>query len=440
MMRRLLQFLCVLTLSLGSCSIQEIDKTAQPMDEPLIYDVTPTLEKPTVIYPTLSPTLPEASPTLSSIQITPSPSSPSDPLLAAGEKVRITTIQMLTETSGWAIGQQESKHDHILRTFDGGETWVDISPPQPLPESELTFLKATAYFFNNNHAWVIYSLPTMQFIESVQVWYTTNGGITWQISAPLSLTGQEPFFEPEQFSFINLQHGWLLVHVDAGMSHDYSELFSTTDGGMHWVRVTDPHTDGIQGLHNTGVTFADSQLGWVSKDNLGVMQKTFLEQTTDGGHSWEILALPAPNNFDWLHEFNRCITSEPTFLNQQAGIVLVNCIVTIDETTFDTKTLTYTYTTLDRGQSWEYTQFSSSIDRLFFIDDHIGWAFGRDIFKTTDGGLNWVFLKTVTWDGQFSFVDPLHGWAVASNDEEIALVNTEDGGKTWQLIEPLIKH
>jgi len=168
------------------------------------------------------------------------------------------------------------------------------------------------------------------------------------------------------------------------------------------------------------------------------MQETFLEQSTDGGHSWEILALPTPHNFDWQHEFGRCITSEPIFLNQQAGIVLVNCIVTINETTFDTKKLTYIYKTPDRGITWEYTQISSPIDRLLFLDDLIGWAFGREIFTTTDGGLNWSSVKTVNWDGQFSFVDSWHGWAVASNEEEIALVNTEDGGETWQLIEPII--
>jgi len=236
-MHRLLLLFCVLVLSLGSCNIPQMDNATQPVGEPLNGDVTPTLGKSTAVTPTPSPTLPTALPTLQTT------SSPIDPPLAAGDAVHITEIQMLTETNGWAIGQQESKHDHILRTFDGGETWVDVSPRQPLPASDASLLRATAHFFNNDYAWVIYAQAPMQSIESVQVWYTTNGGIAWGTSTPLSLTGLESFFGPEQFAFTDSQRGWLLVHVDAGMSHDYSELFSTTDGGMHWERITDPHTD-----------------------------------------------------------------------------------------------------------------------------------------------------------------------------------------------------
>ncbi len=59
--------------------------------------------------------------------------------------------------------------------------------------------------------------------------------------------------------------------------------------------------------------------------------------------------------------------------------------------------------------------------------------------KSTDGGLSWVKIKTVNWDGQFSFVDEKTGWAVATDGEEIALVFTQDGGHNWQLILPAIK-
>ncbi len=363
----------------------------------------------------------------------------SDPPLKSQEAVRITTIHMINETAGWAIGQQSSQHDHILRTFDGGYTWIDISPPQPIARFDGMILNATAHFVNNDFAWVVYTQPRMRSIENVQIWYTSNGGVDWGASAPLPLTRLESFFDPEQFSFIDVKQGWLLVHVDAGMSHDYSELFSTKDGGVHWERVVDPHTDGIQSLHNTGIAFGNQQFGWVTKDNLGVLQETFLELTEDGGSSWKIHALPPPNDFDWQHEFNRCITSDPVFLSQRAGIVLVNCIVTIDSTTFDTKTMTYIYTTPDLGQSWQYAQLPTKVDSLLFLSDQLGWAFGREIYETTDGGLSWASIKSINWDGQFSFVDSLQGWAVARDSDELALVKTMDGGLTWLLIDPQVK-
>ena len=47
-------------------------------------------------------------------------------------------------------------------------------------------------------------------------------------------------------------------------------------------------------------------------------------------------------------------------------------------------------------------------------------------------------VKTVNWDGQFSFVTRDAGWAVARNADEIAFLTTSDGGETWQEIEAVI--
>jgi photosystem II stability/assembly factor-like uncharacterized protein len=65
------------------------------------------------------------------------------------------------------------------------------------------------------------------------------------------------------------------------------------------------------------------------------------------------------------------------------------------------------------------------------------------MYSSADGGRTWTYVKTVNWDvmtdswwdGQFSFVDPQHGWAIPNFN---ALMNTVDGGRTWALIEPVI--
>ena len=97
------------------------------------------------------------------------------------------------------------------------------------------------------------------------------------------------------------------------------------------------------------------------------------------------------------------------------------------------------YTTQDLGETWQHTLLPSPVESLLFLNENEGWAFGREYYKTTDGGLNWVKVKSVNWDGQFSFVDPMTGWAVARNLDEIALVKTTNGGQTWQIIEPVMK-
>jgi len=73
---------------------------------------------------------------------------------------------------------------------------------------------------------------------------------------------------------------------------------------------------------------------------------------------------------------------------------------------------------------------------LIFFDGQIGFLLGRDMYETRDGGETWDLIKTVNWDGQFSFVDEQNGWAIAKNKGEIALVRTEDGGRTWSQLEP----
>ena len=55
-----------------------------------------------------------------------------------------------------------------------------------------------------------------------------------------------------------------------------------------------------------------------------------------------------------------------------------------------------------------------------------------------DGGRSWDFVKTVQWDGQFSFVSDQVGWAVARQGEALALVSTTNGGRTWNLLKPSI--
>ena len=65
-----------------------------------------------------------------------------------------------------------------------------------------------------------------------------------------------------------------------------------------------------------------------------------------------------------------------------------------------------------------------------------GWALRRNIYFTKDGGNSWTKVKTVNWDGQFSFVSKHLGWAVARNEGEIALVRTTDDGNLWVQLEP----
>ena len=443
-MNRLLFFFCIFCLTLGSCGILPAESGTETAGK---FATIPTTDIPPVTpastqtpqVPTTPPTIHPSETPQDLLQPTVTEQAPLDtfylPALEASKPLTITQISMINAENGWAIGHQKGSGDRILYTQDGGYSWEGRTPPiLRSSDQNAGLFQAWGYFQDRETAWVIY-LPQDQPppIQAPVTWRTSDGGQTWEISEQLPISGAESYFIPEEFSFIDKNQGWLLVHIDAGMGHDYSNLFATSDGGITWQRLIDPYGEGLQSLHNTGLAFADPEFGWVTKDNLAVMPGAFIEQTRDGGHSWEDIFLPAPEELDWSNEISQCATSDPIFIEADEGIILVNCH------TFEDKTFTYTFLSSDKGQSWRSAPIPTTVQSLFFINSQIGWAFGRDLYQSTDGGLSWVKIKTVNWDGQFSFVDEKSGWAVATAGEALALVFTHDGGKTWELINPMIR-
>jgi hypothetical protein len=103
----------------------------------------------------------------------------------------------------------------------------------------------------------------------------------------------------------------------------------------------------------------------------------------------------------------------------------------------------YLYSTVDAGEMWRMDALPD-IDlyghgvSLQFLTADMGWWLGKKLYMTNDSGATWTYIKPVNWEGQFSFVDEMNGWAVARAADEIALVNTIDGGSTWDIIEPRI--
>ena len=81
---------------------------------------------------------------------------------------------------------------------------------------------------------------------------------------------------------------------------------------------------------------------------------------------------------------------------------------------------------------------SAPNDGLYYFDPNYGFALGKNIYQTIDGGATWTLIKQVIWDGQFSFVNMNMGWAVARNENEIALEVTTNGGATWKTINPFV--
>ncbi len=414
-----------------SASVSPIVSRIADTQTPLPVTVTQTANVQT------SPTTPDVSATPLPASATAQPES-GVPMaaLAVGKPVYLSVIRMVDLNQGWGVARQDDKIDHVVRTEDGGSSWKDVSPPQLLDPDIGDAWKVVTAFIDDQHAWAVYT-PVDGFPPAdVIVWQTADGGSHWTRSPALKLSGMEGFFEPGFFAFSGKEHGWLLVHVDAGMNHDYSNLYASNDGGTTWQLITDPQSENIDSLMSlriVGLAFADEQWGWALKDTNGVRPGAFLVQTLDGGYTWKDIDLPAPKDLDWAHEILACKTHAPVFPAESTGYLLVTCRDTADHT------YTYFYATTDKGSSWRYTKLIRNVQYLVFQDEMHGLALGRDVLRTSDGGKTWTLVKHMKWEGTFSFVNENTGWAVAREAKQIALVHTTDGGKTWKLLKPVVE-
>ncbi len=350
---------------------------------------------------------------------------------SAGQRVTLTSIQMMTPDEGWGLSGP-----YVLVTADGGESWQEFTPPQSFSDPEA----ATAYaaFVDARTAWVIFA-ENEQIFPEASVWSTTDGGQTWRPSPPLlhEVYGEVVWAE---FAARGSADGWLMmrgVYVGAG-THHVGQLLRSTDGGLTWSAV--PPAD--YNYDYTGMAFANPETGWLAWQSIGAYAAAPPEYavTADGGLSWEVRTLPPPADAPNLFEDYEY--SEPYQVNLLPADSVRLLVGAYGYEIPPVDFAGYLYRSEDGGASWQTSPLPAGIFApdysLIFFDALTGLLLGRESYRTSDGGLSWQHVSTVYWDGQYSFVDPLHGWAAGHMGDEAALVRTVDGGAHWEIVTAVI--
>ena len=322
----------------------------------------------------------------------------------------LLAVQLVDERRGWGVTPSS-----ILHTSDAGATWAASTPPgvKDLGSADASFLGA-------DHGWV-----AVGGASSTTVYRTSDGGKTWtKVDIPVD--------GGPQLHFLDVDHGWMMVHQGVAMSSERVTLLRTADGGATWMAAAvagpDDDSHGVPfGGDKTGIGFRDKDRGWLTGFE-PVPGRAYLYRTDDAGRTWKKQDLPVPAAFREA----MLTTYPPLFFSASDGLLPVIVAGEQESRVF--------YITGDGGATWTAASpVPSTVDNRSawsFPDLQHGYALaGGKLYRTTDGGETWLALTPNTdLSGvtHLDFVSPQVGWAMGPG----LLLKTTDGGQKWAAPHP----
>ena len=407
--RKPLPVLVLASLMLAACSAQA--GTVTPA-LPSGSTIGPTGASPATLVPS---SMAAASPTTTETSLPPALPVVASPALAR--------INFQDTKNGWGIAV--NGNGSVLRSVDGGSTWLNATPPG----TGSIGLSASLTVLNSNHAWVL--VPGTDFFSGT-LYRTSDSGMTWN-SNPVPFGGA-------YLQFLDPNTGRALADRGAAAGSEAVELFQTSDGGASWTSVfhDDPGQLGasdslpMAGIKN-GMTFSNAQTGWVT-GSIPADGDVYLYITRDGGVSWSQQSLSLPAGYA-AYQY---LPQAPVFFGKDGILPLTIYRSGSTDMTF--------YTSQDGGLTWSGDP--ADANRVIHpclpaIADalHIWcWDGGASLYTSRDGGQTWEDIKaSLDLSGNlsvFEVVPGFTGWALTRFDDtgHSQLYRSTDGVNWTSLI------
>ncbi|HZV13009.1 MAG TPA: YCF48-related protein, partial [Candidatus Kapabacteria bacterium] len=220
---------------------------------------------------------------------------------------------------------------NIYETTNGGSSW-QISRSDPNTRYENIF------FTDRQHGMAISAGEK----DTAFVVVTTNGGTTWS-PQPSHAFSYLPL--PGTLYFFDHSHGWFASSNQLASPPGTATIFYTKDGGITWTPVTS------QCNYVSSIAFLDTLNGFAVDRYGGVVDKT-----TDGGQSWTSVAIPPAG-----HDLCSVKTFPPTSIVWMVSSANA-------------------WVSYDKGNKWTTTTLVpiGPVSAAVFADTNLGWAAGQN--------------------------------------------------------------
>ena len=380
-------------------------------------------------YPEIAGSVADLLATIQWIEAEPVAATPSGDAALAWDRSRVGEAELVTTTQGWAlIGGQ------LLWTTDGGETWLDITPPGAGESSY-----RDVFLLDANLGWAALADAPEDAQPSlpIQILHTQDGGTTWTSSEFGTVLSLGAIGAPGNLEFVDPEHGWLSVSQTLTMNSSAADLYRTTDGGLTWESSSLPF-DG-------DTHFITPSIGWiVGSCCTGAPNQLY--RTTDGGVTWqkqEVAPDPVQNEFDY-NDY-----ALPAFIDERSG----GLAVTIRDESYN-PTGVALHRTDNSGATWELAATlptppgpylpgpggspGGSVPAQFLAPDTWFVAMNDVLYRSLDGGATWEGFAQRGLPGfhdVLEFVNADVGWSVVFKNncgsDCLLLFETLDGGQSW---------
>jgi photosystem II stability/assembly factor-like uncharacterized protein len=264
---------------------------------------------------------------------------------------------------------------------------------------------------------------------------TSDGGASWVRLSTINDLGV--------IDFINARDGWIMQQLGAASGQDAIAILRTTDGGRRWSLIA--HTPSLvgsgvgkggltTGCDKSGIVFVSRSDGWLTEycngGSLGFLT------THDGGSSWAEQSLPASA----ASCSDGCGANPPRFFGSMGFLTLTGGGLLV---------------TNDMGATWSVVKLPArlrSFSTIQFVDARHGFlvparppgAPGHVLYITSDSGVKWTPVKSnieFNWYGTFDFTSPDRAimWIPAGDVLGLApAFRTSDGGNTFARFTPTL--